>query len=447
MTIPVDVQGAFNKDGVPVDVEAVANVKVSGEDQAIANAVERFLEGAKNQEHLQNTVRQTLEGHLRSIVGTLSIEELNSDRKAFAQSVTNEAVVDLQKMGVMVDSIVIKKIADKGGYLESLGKRRTAEVKRDADIGVAQAESEAKKKTTDAQRDAATIAAENERQIAEANKKLDVQKAKYLAEVNKEQAIAEQEGPKAKAEAEKAVLVAQQMAKAAETEAAVFVQTKEAERNEQELIATQLKPAEINRQSTIIKAEAEASARLKKAEGESKAIEREADASAAKIRKEGEAKADAERSQLVARAEGKRAELLAEAEGIKAKLLAEAEGKEKLAEALKKLNEAGQLLFLMEKSPEVIRALGEAGGNVARGVFEPLGTSLSSIDSLTVYDSGNSGNGKSAVNRLTDIVPSMVFDFLAKCKANGLDDIGGLLTNLVKFANEKLTLENPAKEE
>ncbi|QQG45628.1 MAG: flotillin family protein [Candidatus Sungiibacteriota bacterium] len=436
ITIMVDVSKAFNKDLVPVSVDAVANVKIKGEDTAIANAVECFL---TKPNEVESTVKQTLEGHLRSIIGTLTIEELNSDRKAFSQRVTEEAVVDLEKMGIGINSIVIKKISDDQGYLESLGRKRTAEVKRDADIGVAEAEADAKKKTTDAARAAAEIAAENERQIAEAQKKLEVQRATYQAEINKERATAEQAGPRAKAEAEKSVFVAMENAKAAQAGAAADYEKQEAGRREQALVATIIKQADAERQATILEAEGKAVAKVKTADAEKQAAELEAEGKAALVKRAGEAEAEANRAKLLAEADGTKAKLLAEAEGIKAKLLAEAEGKEKLAEALKKLDEAGRMLFIMEKSPEVITAVGEAGGQVARGIFEPLGASLGAIDSINVYDSGGgNGSGKTAVERMTSIIPGIVFDFLAKAKANGLPELASLVTNALQSMNVRV---------
>ncbi len=427
ITLPIEVKDAYNKDGVPVTIEAVANIKVKGEDTAIANAVERFLEDKIEitSQKIKETTLQTLEGHLRSIVGTMTIEELNSDRKAFAQKVTEESVLDLEKMGITADSIVIKKIADQHGYLEALGKSRTAAVKRDAEIGEAQAKSEAKKKTTDALREAELIAAENERKTAEAQKNLAVQKAIYNAETSRQQATAAQAGPQAEAEAKKAVVVAQQGVEQARAEAGVKVLEAERQRKEKELQATIVVQAEAEKQAAVIRADGEAIARMRTAEGTKQALTLEADGKAAQIRVQGQAEADANK-----------AKLLAIADGTKAQLFAEAEGKEKLAEALKKLNEVGQLLFLLEKSPEVIKAVGDAGGEIARGIFQSLAAPLGSIDHLSVYDAG-SHDGKSAVNRLAAVVPNVLFDFVQQCKANGLE-LGDLVEKLVSFAGSKL---------
>src|SRR3989344_4558418 len=150
----------------------------------------------------------------------MTIEELNSDRKAFAQRVTEESVVDLEKMGIGADSVVIKKITDEHGYLDALGIQRTAEVKRDAEVGKAQAEADAKKKTSEATRDAEQISTAND-----AKRDLAVKKAQYDAEVAKEQATAGQAGQLASAHARKAVVAAEVEVEKSRVTAEIDLQT------------------------------------------------------------------------------------------------------------------------------------------------------------------------------------------------------------------------------
>src|SRR5437867_10009593 len=138
MSIQLKIQRAYTKEGVPVTVEAVANVKIAGDDMSLRSASERFL--GMGQEEIKGVIFQTLEGHLRAILGTLTVEEINADRKAFAQKMTDEAAVDLKKMGVSIDILTIQQISDEQRYLDALGKKRTAEVKRDAVIGEALAQ-------------------------------------------------------------------------------------------------------------------------------------------------------------------------------------------------------------------------------------------------------------------------------------------------------------------
>ena len=145
MTIPLEIKRAYTLKGVPVSVKAVANVKIRSDDMSLQAASERFL--GMTHDVIQKVIFQTLEGHLRSILGTLTVEEINNDRQSFAQKLTSEAAADLEKMGLGVDVLTIQEISDEEEYLNALGKRRTAEVKRDATIGEAEATRDAKIKS------------------------------------------------------------------------------------------------------------------------------------------------------------------------------------------------------------------------------------------------------------------------------------------------------------
>ncbi len=233
ISIPLRIEGAYNIEGVPVSVNAVANVKVGGDDFSIGNAIERFLGMTTNE--IEEVVHQTMEGHLRSILGTLTVEELNTDRQAFAQRMTAESAQDLARMGIIIDVLTIQQISDTYGYLEALGQKRTAEVKRDAEIGRAEADRDARTRAADAQRDASTAEARAAALIAEAQRDTDVKKATYQASINAEEARSAQAGPLAQAESQKGVVVAQQQVEVARTEAAIQVQEAEARRREREL--------------------------------------------------------------------------------------------------------------------------------------------------------------------------------------------------------------------
>src|SRR5580765_2867573 len=145
MTIPLEIKRAYTLKGVPVSVKAVANVKIRGDDTSMQAAAERFL--GMTPDVIQKVIFQTLEGHLRSILGTLTVEEVNSDRQSFAQKLTSEAAADLERMGIGVDVLTVQEISDEEGYLDALGKKRTAEVKRDGTIGEAEATRDSKIKS------------------------------------------------------------------------------------------------------------------------------------------------------------------------------------------------------------------------------------------------------------------------------------------------------------
>ena len=141
-TIPLEIKRAYTLKGVPIFVKAVANVKIKSDDISLRAAAERFLGMPPDQ--IQKVIFQTLEGHLRAILGTLTVEEVNSDRQSFAQKLTSEAAQDLERMGIGVDVLTVQEISDEEGYLDALGKKRTAEVKRDGTIGEAEATRDAK---------------------------------------------------------------------------------------------------------------------------------------------------------------------------------------------------------------------------------------------------------------------------------------------------------------
>jgi flotillin len=122
ISIPLKISRAYTKEGVAVTVEAVANVKIAGDDGSLRSAAERFL--GMTTEKIKEIIFLTLEGHLRAILGTLTVEEINADRQAFAQKMTDEAAVDLKKMGVNIDILTIQQISDEQGYLDAPRKAR-----------------------------------------------------------------------------------------------------------------------------------------------------------------------------------------------------------------------------------------------------------------------------------------------------------------------------------
>jgi flotillin len=417
MTIPLKITSAYTKEGVPVSVDAVANVKIGSDDYSIGNAIERFL--GMQPDQIRNVIFQTMEGHLRSILGTLTVEEINTDRQAFAQRMTAESAQDLRRMGIDIDVLTVQQISDPNGYLDALGQKRTAEVKRDAEIGRAEADRDARTRSAAAGQMAATAEARADAEIASAQRDTRVAKAQYEASVKAEEARSAQAGPLAQAESQRQVVVAQQQVELARTEAAISVQEMEARRKERELEATVLKQAEAERQATVITAEAARQAAILQAEGEQQAIVARATAQsrerellgageASRIRQQGLADAEAKtalanamQAELLAQAEGTRAKLVAEAEGKRASLLAEAEGRQQLAEALNAYGpEAIQLLMyqaFMEQLPKVVEA---------------AAMPLSTIDKVVLIDSGggNGGgqNGSGALGRYATELPLIV---------------------------------------
>ncbi len=419
--IDLDVRDVPNKDGVLVSVQAVANVKIRSDLESLAAAAERFL--GLTHEEIKQIAYKNLEGHLRSIVGRLTVEEIVRDRAKFNQEVLMEAAADLAKIGLGVDVLTIQKVSDVEGYIEALGKKRTAEVKRDAQIGESLAAREATIQSTTAIREGKERENENLALIAQAEKERDVRKAQFEAEVQAQQAKARQAGPLAEARARQEVVEQEVQVEFIRTKKQTEVAEAEAQRRERQLLAEVVKPAEAQKQQVILQAEGAKQREILEAEGHRTAIITVADAEKQRLALEGIGEADATRAKLLAEAdgikakllaeaEGTRAKLLAEAEGIKAKLLAEAEGALKKAEAFAKLDESAKTMLVLEKFPDVIKSYAPVAGAVAA----PLGN----IDKIVMVDSG-SGDGTNPLHRLANTVPTTMFNLMQTAQALGID--------------------------
>ncbi len=382
-SIDLKVAGAPNKDGVLTNVKAVANVKILSDEASLMAACERFL--GMDPSQIKDIAYKNLEGHLRAIIGKLTMEEIVSDRTRFNQEVLQEAATDLKKIGLGIDVLAIQEVDDEHGYITALGQRRTAEVKRDATIGTAEAERDATIRESTAKREAQQTASQNEALIAQSERDRDVQRAQFDAAVGRERATAGQAGPLADAQARENIIKAQaQLALA------------EADKREKELLATVVRPAEAERTAAIARAEGEREAAIKTAEAEQKKLALEGEGRAAAILAEGRA-----------RAEVIRLELEAQAQGILQK-----------AEAYAKLQETGMTLQVLEQLrliiPEALRELAPVMAEIAK----PLG----SVDRISLVDFGNgNGSGNSSIARFAQIVPSVLLQLFEGMRAAGLD--------------------------
>ncbi|HWS56758.1 MAG TPA: SPFH domain-containing protein, partial [Pyrinomonadaceae bacterium] len=333
LTVPLATSRAYTGQGVPVSVKAVANVKIKGDDESLRAAAERFL-GMKPEE-FHRLVFQTLEGHLRAILGTLTVEEINNDRQSFAQKLTTEAAGDLEKMGIGLDALTIQEISDDEGYLDALGKRRTAEVRRDADIGEAEATRDSKIKSALAMQEGEKVRLESEAMIAASTRETEVRRAQYQAEILREKAKADQAGPLAEAKARQEVVAEEVRVDRVRTQEQIAVQEQEVLRREKELEATVVKKAEADRRAAVLRAQGEQEAAVLAAEGRKRAVIVTAEAESEKLQREGAGRASAVEAEGRAEAERIKAVGLAEAEKIQAQGLAEAKAIEArgLAEA------------------------------------------------------------------------------------------------------------------
>jgi flotillin len=191
-TIPIELElaGALTNGVIPVNIQAMANVKIAGsEEDGLNNALERFL--GRNVTDISQIAKETLEGSLRGVLATLTPEEANSQRLQFAEKVTTEARSDLQNLGLVLDTFKIQDLSDSEGYLDAIGRKKNAEVRRDATIAEANAEAEARQVAADAKKRGSVAESESEMNIVEANNRLQVLRAELAAETNKAEAKAQ----------------------------------------------------------------------------------------------------------------------------------------------------------------------------------------------------------------------------------------------------------------
>ena len=338
--INVNLADAVSRQGIKVAVQGVATFKIGADDEAIRNAAERFLEA--DESAVDSIVKNVLEGSLRSIVGTLTIEELNLDRQKFQQAVQDAAKGDLATSGLQIDSFTIQAIRDESGYMELIGQQETARRERDARMAKASAdqeaavrEAEAEQIKINAQRDVALRRAETETQTTAA------------------QARAAQAGPLAEAEATQEVT--RKQTELAELEAA---------RKQMELLTSTIRPAEAEAEAQVRRAEGEKGARIAQAQAEAERVKLAGSAEAAVTVTKGEAQARV--VAVNAEAEAKRTTLEGNAEaGITfTKGEAEAKALALRAEAYRQFNEAAIIQTVLSMMPEIVRAAAEPMGNI-----------------------------------------------------------------------------------
>ena len=255
LTLDVKTPEVYTAQGVPVVVDGVAQVKVRGDDVAIGTAAEQFL--SKGDNEILNIGTMTLEGHLRAILGTLSVEELYKDREMFSQRVQEMAAHDMANMGLQIVSFTLKDIRDEHGYLEAIGKPRTAQVKRDAIVAQAEADRDAAIKAAEARQAGESARFRTESEIALASRDYEMRRAQYQASVNEERAKAEAAYEIMKFRKGQEVKKEEVQIEFIEKQQQALVEEQEILRRERELEATVRKPADAEKYRVQAVAEAE----------------------------------------------------------------------------------------------------------------------------------------------------------------------------------------------
>ncbi len=380
MTLDITTPEVYTKPGVPIVVDGVAQVKIKGDEASIRTAAEQFL--GKTVQEIKSVALQTVAGHLRAIIGQLSVEEIYRNRDQFAGSVQEVAVSDMANMGLSIVSFTLKDIRDSHGYLEALGKPRTAEVKRDAVIAQAEADRDAAIRSAAARQAGEIARIEADTRIAEANRDFESRKAEYDGAVNLKRAEADLAYDIQKNRTSQELKKEEIQIAVVEKEQQILVQEREIQRRERELEAT------VKRQ----------------ADAERYRVETEAAALRARAEQVARGEAEARRQRGAAEADVIKATGMADAEVIALKGGAEADAMRKKADSFKEYNQAAVLQILLAALPEI-----------AKAVAEPL----SKTDRITLVSTGGEGTGAS---RLTGDVAKIMAELPAVVESlSGVD--------------------------
>ena len=366
--LDVSTPEVYTEQGVPVMADGTSIIKIGSSVEEIATAAEQFL--GKSREELENEAREVLEGHLRSILGSMTVEEIYQNRDKFSQSVQEVASVDLAKMGLIIVSFTIKDVRDKNGYLDSLGKPRIAQVKRDAEIAEAEALKETRIKKAQAEKESQEAELGRQTEIAEATKEKELKLAAYKEEQDIAKAKADQAYNLESAVAQQKVVAQEMEVKVIERQKQIELEEKEITRREKQYDSEVKKKADADRYAKEQEALAMKAKEVAEAEAEKFRVEAMAEANAAQVRMDGQAKADA---------------ILAQGQ-------AQAEAKEKIAEAFKQYGEAAVLSMVLDMLPDLVK---EAS--------QPLGN----IEKITVVDTGQGGKDSGA-NKITNYATNLL---------------------------------------
>src|SRR6201987_4100378 len=359
-------QDLYTKQGVAVTVEAVAQIKVKSDVESILTASEQFL--TKADQEREGLIRLVMEGHLRGIIGQLTVEEIVKQPEMVGDRMRATCADDMNKMGLEVISFTIKEVRDKNEYISNMGKPDVARIKRDADVATAEAERDTAIKRALAQRESAVAKAQADQERvlaetlslakqAEAQRDLEVKKAQYLEVTKKQQAQADKAYDIQANVMQQQVIAESVRVQQVEKEGQVKVQEAEINRREKELIATGRKQAEIERQRIETLAEAEKQRLMAEAEGHASSIRQQGEAEAEIIFKKGEA----------------------EAKAMNVK-----------AEALEEYNQAAVIDRLFASMPDVVKA---------------LASPLANVDKIPIVSTGN--GDASGMNKITGDITKM----------------------------------------
>lgn len=402
-------QAVPTADYINISVDAVVNVKISPDMETIARAQQNFLN--KNVDYITKVAREVLEGNMREIVGQMRLEEMISNRQAFADKVRQNADPDLKAMGLEIVSFNVQNFVDDNGVINDMGIDNTMQIRKKASISKAEAERDIKIAQAEANRKANDAKVDSETAIAERLNQLAIKQAELKRAADIKQAEADAAYTIQQEEQRKTIEITTANANLAKQEKEVEIKAKEAEIKERALEAEIKKTAEAEKYAAQQRADAELystqrSAEAKKYEdiqnSEAELQIKKNEAAAILVTAENEAaaeKARAEAARFAAEqeAEGIRAKGLAEAEAVRAKALAEAEGLDKKAEAMRKMEEAAVLQMYFEQMPAIAEAIAKP---------------LENVEKITMYGDGNTSKLVKDITEATTQASSGLLDGL-----------------------------------
>ncbi|WP_083258482.1 flotillin family protein [Cellulosilyticum sp. I15G10I2] len=366
---------------INVNVDAVVTVKISSDPALIKLAAENFLN--QKEQYIVDMVTDVLEGNIREIVGTMTLENMISDRQEFAKKVQENAVPDMRKMGIEIVSFNVQNFSDKNGIIEDLGIDNTTKIKKNAAIVRAESERDVNMAQAMADKESNDAKVSADQEIAIKQNQLAIKKAELKKTEDIKKAEADMAYDIQKEEQRKTMEITSANANLAKQEKEIELKEREVQIKEKTLEAEIKKKAEADRYAKQQQADANLYERQKKAEAEKFEALQQAEAL--------KAKAEAERVAKEEEAIGIKAVALAEADGIRAKGLAEAEGIDKKAEAMQKMQEAAVLEMYFKVLPEI-----------AANVAKPL----EKVDKITMYGEGNTtrlvGDITKSATQITD---------------------------------------------
>lgn len=401
MTIDIKTPEVYTVTGVPVIVDGVAQIKVKGDDVSISTAAEQFL--SMDRARIAEIAHQTLEGHLRAILGMMTVEEIYKNRDAFAQRVQEISSADMANMGLTIISFTLRDIRDNQGYLDALGKPRTAQVKRDAIIAQAEADRDSMIKSSQANQAGQEAKFLADTEIALSQRDYESKRAEYQAAVNLKKAASDLAYDLQKNKTMQEVKAEEVRVIQVEKTQRIEVQEKEILRREKELEATINRPADAERYR----------------------IETLANAERFKLETEAKGQADANKARGFADADVVKARGIAEADVILAQGQNEAEAMEKKAAAWKNYNEAAVLQLFFEHAPDLARAISEP---------------LSKTEKIVIIGNGDEGSGAGA-SRVTKDVTNILAQMPEVVETLTGMDLNAALKRVAKLGDSTDTSE------